>query len=53
MQHMNRNRGYFRYLGREVERHISQEYYYTAVALLDNVAKMSEYMLKQQKSSRF
>uniref|UniRef100_A0A7I5EDQ8 Leucine-rich PPR motif-containing protein, mitochondrial n=1 Tax=Haemonchus contortus TaxID=6289 RepID=A0A7I5EDQ8_HAECO len=50
LNHTNHQSGYFRMLIREVERHISHQHYYTAIALLEDTNKIVDCLRNQQKS---
>ncbi|KJH53702.1 hypothetical protein DICVIV_00131 [Dictyocaulus viviparus] len=50
LNHTCHEPGFFRLLIREVERHISHQHYYTAVALLEDTNKISDCLNYQRKS---
>ncbi|KAK6059134.1 PPR repeat protein [Cooperia oncophora] len=50
LNHTNHESGFFRLLIREVERHISHQHYYTAVALLEDTNRIADCLKNQQKS---
>ncbi|KAK6029247.1 hypothetical protein OSTOST_04643 [Ostertagia ostertagi] len=50
LDHTNHEAGFFRLLIREVERHISHQHYYTAVALLEDTNRIADCLKNQQKS---
>ncbi|KAK5982198.1 hypothetical protein GCK32_007014, partial [Trichostrongylus colubriformis] len=50
LNHTSHESGFFRLLIREVERHISHQHYYTAVALLEDTNRIGDCLKNQQKS---
>ncbi|WKY13794.1 hypothetical protein Q1695_004547 [Nippostrongylus brasiliensis] len=50
LDHTSHEAGFFRQLIREVERHITHQHYYTAIALLEDTNKIADCLKNQQKS---
>ncbi|VDL69441.1 unnamed protein product [Nippostrongylus brasiliensis] len=50
LDHTTHEAGFFRQLIREVERHITHQHYYTAIALLEDTNKIADCLKNQQKS---